>query len=625
MEKNTFFIQWIILIRGIGVSTMEPLKWLWKYIRKYRISIVLFSILSPIFIGMAFLNPLIVGWFVDDVLYNGNGDRLVGYAVAILLVVVLKELIEYARRMLLEYISQGAVKSIRNTLYNKLQELDSYFYDRTKTGELMSRLTMDTDAIRVLLSATSQSIINLVFYIVIGFIVLFSINPTLTVVLFSVAPFILYFGYKLSKESKPKFIKTREANAQLNTVVRENIDANRVVKAYAREEYEIEKFEEKNKLYASTFMERIIVWTKYAPPMQFFVRFINVLFMLVGGISVARGVMTVGQFATFNGSLWCITTPMNLVVDVINQYQQFVASSIKIIALEEEDAIIKNGNIKKRDTGVSGKIQFKNVNLTLGDTRIIKNMNFTVEPGQTLAIIGPTGSGKSMIINLLSRFYDPTTGTVYIDDINLKNIDIATIRRNVSSAMQDVFLFSDTILNNIAYGEPNVTFDDVVRVAKMADAHSFIETLEDGYDTIIGERGMGLSGGQRQRISLARALLKNPAILILDDTTSALDMETEYQIQENLKETHKTKIIIAHRISSVKNADLILVLNQGSIIEWGTHEKLLSLNGYYKSVFEHQFGDFNKFKSYHIKHPATMGLMEKKSNSQVNKGGKLNG
>jgi len=316
---------------------MEPLKWLWGYIKKYRLSIIIFSVLSPVFITMAFLNPLIVGRFVDEVLYNGNGERLYLYAFLILLVVLLKEVVEYVRRILLEHISQGAVKSIRTSLYNKLQKLDLYFFDRTKTGDLMSRLTMDTDAIRVLLSATSQSIINLVFYIVIGFVVLFSINPVLTVILFSVSPFILFFGYKLSKLSKPEFVKLREANSQLNTVVRENISANRVVKAYVREEYEIEKFEEKNKLYASAFMDRVRVWIKYAPPMQFFVRLINVLFVLIGGISVARGYMTIGQFTTFNGSLWCITTPMNLVVDVINQYQQFVASSIKIIALERKN------------------------------------------------------------------------------------------------------------------------------------------------------------------------------------------------------------------------------------------------------------------------------------------------
>jgi len=589
---------------------MEPLKWMWGYIKKYRCSIILFLILSPLAIVLTFLNPIIVGLFVDDVIYVGNSNLLFTYSLIILLVVVFKELVVYLRRVIVEKISQNTIKSIRNTLYNKLQELDCYFFDCTKTGDLMSRLTMDTDAIRVLLSATSESIINLLFYIVIGFFVLFLISPLLSVILFSVAPFILFFGNKLSKNSKPKFIKIRESTSELNTIVRENIDANRVVKAYAREEYEIGKFEVKNEQYSNAFMERVGEWMKYAPPMNFFIRLIDILFIFAGGLLVMKGKMTIGEFTTFNGSLWCITTPMSLVVDVINQYQQFVASSLKIIKLENELPRIKNVNVKKRDTGISGKIQFKNVTLELGGTRVVKNLNFTVNPGETLAIVGPTGSGKSMIINLLSRFYDPTYGTIYIDDINLKNIDLSTVRKNVSSAMQDVFLFSDTIFNNIAYGEPNVTEDDVIRVAKMADAHGFISQLPEGYNTIIGERGMGLSGGQRQRISLARALLKNPAILILDDTTSALDMETEYSIQENLKGTHKTKIIIAHRISSVKNADLILVLNQGNMIEWGDHDRLMSMDGYYRSVFEHQFGNFDEISRYHIKHPGSMGIID---------------
>ena len=476
----------------------------------------------------------------------------------------------------------------------------------------MNRLTMDTDAIRILLSNTSVAMVNLCFFVVIGFIVLFSISPVITLALFSITPIIGYFAYHLSTKNRPAFIKIREASAELSSVVRENIDANRVVKAYAREDYEIEKFEKRNQQYNDAFMYHVEVWTKYYPSLYFFVKLTSVIFILLGGILVLTGNLSVGQFTTINGSLWCIVTPMSTVGDVLIQYQQFVASSLKIRALEDEEPLIKNGDVKKRDTGVSGKIQFKNVTFTFDSTRIIKNMNFTVEAGQTLAIVGPTGSGKSTIINLLSRFYDPTYGTVYIDDINLKNYDLATIRRNVASAMQGVFLFSDTIANNILYGEPNATIDDVIRVAKMADAHSFIEKLPDGYDTIIGELGMGLSGGQRQRISLARALLKNPAILILDDTTSALDMETEYAIQENLKQTNRTKVIIANRISSVKNADLILVLNQGNIIEWGTHETLMNLNGYYKSVFDHQFGDFGSSSHYHINHPISVNLASKR-------------
>ncbi len=596
---------------------MDSLKWLWGYIKKYKISIVLFLILSPIYITGAFVNPLVIGSFVDEVLYGGNESRLVWYVVVILLIVCARELVLYLRQLVLEHISQNTIKSIRNKLYSKLQGLDCYFYDRSKTGDLMNRLTMDTDAIRILLSNTSVAIVNLIFFIVIGFIVLFSISPLITIALFSIAPIIGYLAYKLSTKNKPAFIKIRESAAELSNVVRENIDANRVVKAYVREDFEVEKFEKRNQEYSDAYMWHVDIWCKFYPPLYFFVKLTSVIFLLLGGVLVIQNKLTIGEFTTINGSLWCIVNPMSTVGDVLIQFQQFVASSLKIIKLEEEEPVIKNREVKKRDTGVSGKIQFKNVTLSLDGTRVVKNMNFTVNPGETLAIIGPTGSGKSMIINLISRFYDPTFGTVYIDDINIKSFDLTTIRKNVASAMQGVFLFSDTIANNILYGEPNATIDDVIRVAKMADAHSFIEKLPDGYDTMIGELGMGLSGGQRQRISLARALLKNPAILILDDTTSALDMETEYAIQENLRQTNRTKVIIANRISSVKNADLILVLNQGNIIEWGTHEKLMSLDGYYRSVFEHQFGDFGDASSYHINHPASEGL--------ANKRGDLNG
>ncbi len=591
---------------------MDSLKWLWGYIKKYKISIMIFLALSPLYIVGAFVYPVVIGLFVDDVIYGGVEALLLQYVVIIFAIICIREIVQYLRQMVLEHISQNTIKSIRNKLYNKLQGLDCYFYDRSKTGDLMNRLTMDTDAIRILLSNTTVAIVNLCFFIVIGFVVLFSINRIITLALFSITPIIGYFAYKLSTCNKPAFIKIRESAAELSSIVRENIDANRVVKAYAREDHEVEKFEEKNQQYNDAFMYHVKVWCKYYPPLYFFVKVTSVIFILVGGIFVIRGDLSVGEFTTINGSLWCITTPMSTVGDVLIQFQQFVASSMKIIALENEEPVIKNREVKKRDTGVSGKIQFKNVTFAFDGTRVAKNMNFTVEAGQTLAIIGPTGSGKSTIINLLSRFYDPTYGTIYIDDINLKNYDLATVRKNVASAMQSVFLFSDTIANNILYGEPNATIDDVIRVAKMADAHSFIEKLPDGYDTIIGELGMGLSGGQRQRISLARALLKNPAILILDDTTSALDMETEYSIQENLKQTNRTKVIIANRISSVKNADLILVLNQGNIIEWGTHETLMNLDGYYKSVFDHQFGDFGDASSYHINHPVSMNLSGKR-------------
>ena len=582
---------------------MDSLKWLWGYLKKHKLRISGVLLLSFIFIAVAFLYPVLLGQFVDRVVLGGDNSLLFFYPVFLISIIIIKELVGYIRQAILEHISQDVIRDVRNSLYNKLQSLDCYFYGREQTGDLMSRLTMDTDAIRVLTAGTLPEIINQLGYVVIGFIVLITVSPGVTFSLFAISPFILWATFGMSKHSKIAFMHRRDANAELNTVVRENIEGNRVVKAYANEEYEIEKFEVKNKKYSETFMNGVHVWIKYGPELILGHRLASVIFLLAGGLFVLSDYITIGEFTTINGCLWCITLPMSSMANLITQYQQFNASCTKIIKLENEEPRIKNGNVKKRDTGISGKIEFRNVTFGYEGERVVKHLSFTANPGDTIGIIGPTGSGKSTIINLLARFYDPNYGSVYIDDINVKNIDLDTIRKNITSAMQDVFLFSDTIRNNIAYGTPNTTDEDIIRVAKLANAHDFIMKMEDGYDTMVGERGTGLSGGQRQRISLARALLKNPSILVLDDTTSALDMETEYAIQENLKNTYKTKIIIAHRISSVKNADLILVLNHGNLVEWGNHETLMQQNGYYKGVFEHQFGNFNNTKDYHIEHP----------------------
>ncbi|MBQ8525394.1 MAG: ABC transporter ATP-binding protein [Clostridia bacterium] len=588
---------------------MSALKWLWGYLKEYKAGLIAVVLVTLVFIAGAFIIPIIMGLFVDDVIVNGKKSLMFFYAFLLIGSVIIKEGVHYWRMAKIERISQSVVKAIRNKLYSKLQSLDCSFFDHTRTGDLMSRLTMDTDAIRVVIAGTFVNLLNQILFIVVGIAIICSINLVIGLSLFLVAPFIGFFAFCLAKRIKYDFLAMRESNAELNTVVQENISGNRVVKAYAREEYEIEKFEEKNQKYSDAFMGHVHTWKKYYPSMYFFVKLLSVLFLLSGGYLVMKNIITVGEFTTINGCLWSIQSPMTNIGNIINQFQQFNASSLKIRGLEDEIPDIQNREIKKRDTGINGKICFKNVTFAYDGDRVLKNINFTANPGDTIAIIGPTGSGKSTIINLLARFYDPTCGAVYIDDINVKNIDLSTLRQNVASAMQDVFLFSDTVKDNIAYGAPNATLDDVIRVAKIADAHDFIMKLSDGYDTVIGERGTGLSGGQRQRISLARALLKNPAILILDDTTSALDMETEFSIQENLKEGNKTKIIIAHRISSVRNADLILVLNQGSLVEWGTHDSLMELGGYYKGVFEHQFGDFNNGPKYHIEHPAFADMM----------------
>ena len=459
---------------------MNALKWLWGYLKEYKADLLAVVLVTTLFIAGAFMVPVVMGLFVDEVIMNKKTDLMLFYAGLWIGAVVIKEVVQYWRMIKIEKVSQNVVKAIRNKLYNKLQSLDCGFFDHTRTGDLMSRLTMDTEAIRVVIAGTFVNLLNQILFIVVGIAVISSINWIIGLSLLSVSPFIGYYAFRLAKKIKEDFLAMRESNAELNTVVQENISGNRVVKAYAREEYEIEKFEKRNEGYSDAFMGHVHTWKKYYPAMYFFVKLLTVLFLLTGGLLVMKRVITVGEFTIINGCLWSLVSPMSNIGTIINQFQQFNASSLKIRSLEDEIPSVQNRELKKRDTGINGKICFKNVTFAYDGDRVLKNINFTANPGDTIAIIGPTGSGKSTIINLLARFYDPTYGAVYIDDINVKNIDLSTLRQNVASAMQDVFLFSDTVKDNIAYGAPNATLDDVIRVAKIADAHDF-ESIEAAF------------------------------------------------------------------------------------------------------------------------------------------------
>ena len=313
---------------------------------------------------------------------------------------------------------------------------------------------------------------------------------------------------------------------------------------------------------------------------------------------VVNGAISLGKLVTVSGYLWMLNNPLRMAGWLANDYQRFVTSVEKIYSTISVEPSIKEPPSPYEVKKLKGMIEFKHVSYRADDDIILKDINFKVKPGQTVGIIGATGSGKSTLMNLLCRFYDVSSGEILIDNVNVKNYDLFCLRNNIGMAMQDVFLFSDTIEGNIAYGNPNASFEEVKEAARIANADDFIKETPDGYDTIVGERGMGLSGGQKQRISLARALLKDPSIVILDDTTSAVDMETESHIQDALKNLSdsRTVFLIAHRISSIKDADLILVLDNGRIIESGTHNELLDMNGYYATVFHHQYGEFNQIR-----------------------------
>lgn len=578
---------------------MDALKWLSSYLKGHWGKIIFSFLLTVLHVVVIFVTPYVTGYIVDSVIIGGNTGALKICIILLICGSLVRQLTWYVRQLLMEWVSQTTIMTIRGTLFAKLQKLDFGFFSNNRTGDLMARMSGDMDAIRMVISTTIPYLIQQGMVFIIGIVTMFQVSPILGTSLSMLIPIIAFFVFKMSRANAPIFVNMREALSKLNSAVQENISGNRVVKAYTKELDEIKKFEKFNNGYSEAFMAFARSYAKHFPVINFFVQMFTVMVILVGGSLVIAGYVTIGQLTTVNGILWCITNPIIQLPPYINQFQQFFASSIKIRSLNNEQPQIHNHaglTIPKFE----GKVAFKNVIFSYDDERVLKYVNFTANPGETIAIIGPTGSGKSSLANLIPRFYDPMMGTVYIDDRNVKDIDISTLRKNVAFAMQDVFLFSDSIQENIAYGTPNASFEDIVRVAKAADAHDFIMNMPDGYDTIVGERGVGLSGGQKQRIALARALLQDASILILDDTTSALDMETEHSIQETLKRSYKglTTFIIAHRISSVKNADLILVLNNGKVIEWGKHQDLVDQGGYYSMVCETQYGNFNDAAPY---------------------------
>ncbi|MDB1920920.1 ABC transporter ATP-binding protein [Clostridium tertium] len=574
---------------------MDSLKWIFSYLKKYKFK-YLFALLLVLFTSaINMVNPFISGRIVDKVLGENQTNLLIPLILTMIAIVVFKGFITYAYQMILEKISQRILFKIRTDLYEKILELDVNFYSKVKTGDLMARMTGDTDAIRHFVAWVIYNILSSVTTFAFAIISMMYVNATLTIFMLFVSPLIGFFTFKMSKEISPTFHNIREAYSRLNSVVQENISGNRVVRAFGRETFEIDKFNVENKNYRDRNLDTIKVTRKYIPKLEFLSNSLSVVMILVGGVLVVTNKITLGELVIFNSLLWALNNPMRMCGYLINDTQRFIASSAKIIELLRTESNIKNNEETINLNKFRGDISFKNVSLDIDGRRVINNVSFEVKAGQTIGLVGHTGAGKSLIIDLLSRFYDATEGEIFIDGINIKDMDLDILRGNVAIAMQDIFLFSDTVKDNIAFSNPRASFPEVKRIAKKAQAHDFIKRLDEGYETIIGERGVGLSGGQKQRVSLARAMMKNASIFVLDDVTSAVDMETEKKIQHELKnmEEKKTTFIIAHRISSLKQADLILVLDNGEIVESGNHNELVKKDGYYSSIFYTQYGNLN--------------------------------
>lgn len=541
------------------------------------------------------LNPYFAGRIVDKVIYGQEHERLWIFLGSMIGITVFKTIIRYNYQIMFERVSQSVIFTIREKLYDRLNQLDFRFFDQTKTGDIMARMTGDLEAVRHFTAWTIYMIFENMTILIFAIGFMFYIHPPLALAMLAVTPIIGFFAVRLSFTVKPTFSAIRGQFARLNSVVQENISGNRVVKAFAKEGYEIEKFSKENEAFKEKNLASSRVWEKYLPILDSLAGVLTVVMIVVGGYMVINQSLTMGELVMFNSLIWALNNPMRMAGWLINDVQRFVASAEKVEELLNTNPEIKNETKRYNIKNFKGVVEFEQVSFSYGDEQVLNDISFKIRQGQTVGIIGPTGAGKSTLVNLLSRFYDVSKGEVRLDGLNVKDWDIHKLRNSMAAVMQDIFLFSDTIEGNIAYGNPNASFQDVQTAAKMAEADDFIAKLPEGYDTIIGERGVGLSGGQRQRIALARAILKNPSILILDDTTSALDMETEMRIQKTLKSflKDKTCFIIAHRISSVKDADLILVMENGRIIERGNHKELLAKKGSYFKVFRNQVGNFD--------------------------------
>lgn len=577
------------------------IKQFWKRMGKMKVPYLFGYLFSALVIINSILTPKISGALVDMFLtesseYNPveNSGYFIFILVLLVVMVALKDVCQYFKILLLEKGSQKVLVNVRCELYEKLHRLDQGFYTKNTTGDLLSRLTGDLDLIRHIFSWVFYNAFEAVALFIGSFIILVSINPWLTLIMLAVAPLIFVFNWLLSKTIRPEHQKNREQSTILSTLAKENITGNRVVKAFVREEYEKKRMTVENKKMTERNVTTHMKWLRFHLPISFLCEFLGIIGLFGGAIFciIDPENFTVGDLTVFTSLTWALNYPMLISGTIINDLQRYSASAEKVSALIYIDSAIKEKENAIELTDKIEKIEFKNVSLSIDGMKILNNINLTINKGETVGIMGPTGSGKSMLVAMLARFYDPTEGEIYINGVDVREYTISSLRRKFGYSHQDVFLFSNSIEGNIAYSDPDMPSERVYECAKIADAHNFItRSTIDGYDTIIGERGIGLSGGQKQRIALARALATNAEVIILDDTTSAVDMETEKKIQESLSEIDGVaKIIIAQRITSVYKSDKIIILENGEITEQGKHGELKNNGGYYSRVFNVQHG-----------------------------------
>lgn len=581
---------------------MFQLRWFYRNLKGGRGLYLVGIILTVIAAFLVLANPMLIQRVIDEVVVgvpDASGtivhhtERLIPLLIGLVAFTLLRTAIRYVMIICYEQATQTLVFNVRTHLYDNLQKQEMNFFDKNATGDLMTRLTGDLDMVRHVGAWIVYNALESAIVFIACIIYLCTIHLGLTLALIAVAPVICVVTNIYSKKVRPKYVALRERLTILNQSAQENIAGNRVVKAFAREQYETERFAQKNREYRDANLDATFTWLRFQPVIEILAQLLTVVTILLGGLFIINGSLTAGELMAFSSITWALSNPMRLFGTILNDLQRFFASANKVVELyyTQPRIVTRHDAVRKKpDERLRGTVVFDHVSFAYGKETVLDDVTFTANPGQTIAIMGPTGSGKTTLLNLIARFYDVTEGKILVDGVDVRMWDLHDLRGAVGMTTQEVFLFSDTVDGNICYAEPDMPEEEVHQYAKFACADGFIQQMEDGYNTIVGERGVGLSGGQKQRIALARAQAAKPSVLILDDTTSAVDMETEKEIQQYIAQLPYdcTKLIVAQRISSVKDADQILILKDGKIAERGTHEELLAQNGYYREIYSLQ-------------------------------------
>lgn len=566
-----------------------------KYVKPYWFRIVVAFLCAIGVSAMTAAAAWLVQPVLDDIFIKKDTRMLLLIPLGILMIYLIKGLCTYYQAYTMRYVGNKVIMDIRNDLYAHTAVMPMQFYVQNPTGKLISRILNDVGIINNAVSSSIKDIIQNSVTVLALTGLIFYRDWRLAAIAFIALPFAYYPIISLGRKLRKVSTKGQEEISGLTSILHESFTGAGVVKAFGMEGREIEKFKEKNSKFFKITMKGVKLAEITTPLMEFTGAIAVALIIWYGGYQVIKGASTPGTFFSFLTALIMMYSPLRTLTRVNMSVQQSIAAAERIFHIMDMDTegIVDTGTMELN--GVKEKIEFRDVYFKYekASRYILYNINFEIKKGQVIAIVGGSGGGKTTIGNLLLRFYDPTSGAIKIDGIDIREFTLKSLRKNIGIVSQDVILFNDTVLNNIAYGQKEVNLDDVIRASEKAYAHDFIMKMSHGYDTVIGEKGIKLSGGEKQRISIARAILKNPPILILDEATSALDAETEHIIQKalsNLMEG-RTTIVIAHRLSTIKNADTIIAIDKGKIVEMGGHEELLTRNGLYKRLYKIQFAE----------------------------------